>query len=510
MLLPNSSEGDKLHEALLTQDDMYQKEMANYREVVNNQYRYRNDREDSLGVPRYSSGYHVMELYAARWFILFLFVCSSVANGLVLLTWSVMEEKSCDYFDGVSDYAISIMTVTFQVCFLPGTYLCFRILNSRNDNLRLAMLGAGMMNTLGCIIRALGAIYVHDINVDASYWVIMVGTMVCSLALPFYWIIPVKIAAVWFSISERDAIMTLGVLSSPFGNAVGAVLPSFFIKEDDDDNTELDDGVNKLLLSQGGISFIVFILVYIGFQSQPECPPSKAAALVRVIESDQAEDNQSEQRKNLNNHLAKLFGDCNFCTLLVSFCLCMGHLYSLSALVGSLPGDYSNEDYGFVCVLVSSFGIISALMSGLILNCTIAYRSFYKCIYILAIGGWLFFFSQCKDNNSTYLFISSATLGTLVVPTIPAIIVNVAESTYPTPEDVSLGCLFVASNLCSIVFVFIGDGLLTLGVIDSESGVFPYSIWLVVSMLVALPFVLYYSGDYARSTQDRDQRMALD
>ena len=367
------------------------------------------------------------------------------------------------------------------------------------------------MNTIGCVIRVLGAAILHDINVTASYWLIMLGTMVCSLALPFYLLIPAKLAATWFAISERDAVLTIGILSSPFGNALGAVLPPFFIKEEDADS-ELNEGVNKLLLLQCGISLIAFIMIYLGFQSQPKAPPSKAAALIRVIESDQAYayGDYGESEKSLSTHLAALFGNVNYCILLVSFCLCLGHLYSFTTLVEEIPGSYTNEDYGVICILLSVFGLIAAFVAGLILNCTLAYRSFYKSIYILTIGGWMFFFSQCKEGNSTNLFISSACLGTLLLPTIPAIIINVTESTYPIPEDISLGCLYVSANVCSIIFVFIGESLLSLDVIDEDAGVFPYSIWVIISMGAFIPFVFYYKGEYLRSTQDRNQRMALD
>jgi hypothetical protein len=127
---------------------------------------------------------------------------------------------------------------------------------------------------------------------------------------------------------------------------------------------------------------------------------------------------------------------------------------------------------------------------------------FFFRTYCTSVFGWIFFASSCKENNLTILLVSAGLLGFSLLPIIPATIVNCSESTYPIAEDVALGGLYVGANLTAIVFTFLGEYLLTL---DSfgEAPLFPYGIWVIVSMGIGVWPVLAYHGSYLRSQQDQ-------
>ena len=63
-------------------------------------------------------------------------------------------------------------------------------------------------------------------------------------------------------------------------------------------------------------------------------------------------------------------------------CANTGHLNSLAALIGQLPGDYADEDYGEVGAILIICGFISSFLTGFLLNCSLAYRTVLKVAYV--------------------------------------------------------------------------------------------------------------------------------
>jgi len=131
-----------------------------------------------------------------------------------------------------------------------------------------------------------------------------------------------------------------------------------------------------------------------------------------------------------------------------------------------------------------------------------AYRSIFKLTYCTAVFGWVFFASSCKEDNLTVLLVSAGLLGFSLLPIIPATIVNCSESTYPIPEDVALGGLYVGANLAAIIFTFFGEYLLTLDSLG-DAPLFPYGLWAISTMAIGILPVLAYDGGYLRSQQDQ-------
>ena len=59
------------------------------------------------------------------------------------------------------------------------------------------------------------------------------------------------------------------------------------------------------------------------------------------------------------------------------------------------------------------------------------------------------------SDNFWGLFVSFALLGLFMLPMLPAVVENCAECTYPLPEELSIGILFVGGNILGIPFIFI-------------------------------------------------------
>jgi hypothetical protein len=95
-------------------------------------------------------------VYSTRWVVLLLFIYASFANATILLTWSPIISKANDYWGGIGDTAVNLLTVSFSIMYIPGSYLASKTLS--DYDLRTSMLVAALLQTIGCIIRYVGAL----------------------------------------------------------------------------------------------------------------------------------------------------------------------------------------------------------------------------------------------------------------------------------------------------------------------------------------------------------------
>ena len=84
---------------------------------------------------------------------------------------------------------------------------------------------------------------------------------------------------------------------------------------------------------------------------------------------------------------------------------------------------------------------------------------------------------------------------------VPSTIVSTVECSYPIPEDASVGFLYIGANLVAIMMTFVGQILLAT---DSSNPApfFPYGIWVLSLLFLALFPVLSFQGKYFRLEQD--------
>ena len=212
---------------------------------------YRDSRETSkeaLIDSAEASGDNAAQVFFYRWTILILFIVSGVANAMILLTWAPITDKANDYWDGIGITAINLLNVIFQIMYLPGTLLALHISERSSDViLRHIVLSGGILTTVGCFIRLMGAVLRHQgITSAGSYVLVLLGTALVGAAQPFYLNLPAKIAATWFAVSERDVATTFASLANPLGSAIGSFLSPMFVASESAEN----EGIQELLLMQ--------------------------------------------------------------------------------------------------------------------------------------------------------------------------------------------------------------------------------------------------------------------
>ena len=439
-------------------------------------------------------GDSTFEVYGIRWTILGIFVLSGFANALVLLTWAPISDKASDFWGGISKTAVNSLAVSFQLMYIPGTALATSTM--KKSDLRTTMLVGGMLTTVGCVVRWIGAFAREDGDMSPilSYVLVLFGTLLVAAAQPFYLNMPAKIAGTWFAVRERDVGTTLCSLANPLGSAAGSILPAMFVSGGGDDDTGDVKGVSTLLLIQLIVAVLAILLVFFFFSSAPPTPPSNSAMQMNTR-------NDGDDQIAVWDEVKALVGHSHYFKLLVGFTMALGNLNALAALLNQLPGDYSNGQSGSLGAVLIMCGFVGAFMSGFVLESLKAYRPILKSVYTISFGAWVFFASNCRKDNYGLLLASAGILGFTLLPVIPSTIMNAVECVFPLSEDIALGLLYASANTMAIFMTFIGQVLLQM---DSfgPAPLFPYGVWVIGTMFLGLLPTLLYQGQYVRHEQD--------
>jgi sugar phosphate permease len=345
------------------------------------------------------------QVYTYRWVVLALFVFSGVANAMVYLTWAPITDKAQTYWNDINITAVNLLSVIFQICYVPGTFLALRF--AERHSLRGLLLRGGFLTSIGCVFRVFGTLLI-DSSSGGSYALVLFGTFFVGLSQPFYLNMPAKIASTWFGVSERNAATTLASLANPLGSAIGSLLPAMFVNSESDH--AIQTGVRTLLLVQMIVALVALGLSFFFLKSQPETPASASSAKMLELKS-------SKGLNTIREDMGHLFQNAEYRKLLVSFSIVLGNLNAITALLNQLPGNYSNGDIGLTGAALIMSGFLGAFSTGFVLDCSKSLKKVLKTAYFLTTLSWIFFLSNCRNNNFPLFITSAALLGLATLPT---------------------------------------------------------------------------------------------
>lgn len=202
------------------------------------------------------------------------------------------------------------------------------------------------------------------------------------------------------------------------------------------------------------------------------------------------------------NECKTLLKNNDYILLVTASSIYLGMFNGISIMMDQIisQAKYSNSDVGWVGTIYC-IGIIGSIIAGKIMDSTHAYRSVLKIGFILSSLSIIYFYSMLYPNNLILLLLGAAFLGLFQLPMLPAIVENLAECTFPIQEDISLGILWIITNLISIPITFLFELFLNL----PEFGPAPFNpsdflgIFLVIIPTIML---LFYNGEYKRLNCD--------
>jgi len=482
------------------------------------------------------------KVYRSRWVILSVFCALEMSNALLWVTFAPISDLAQIYFGGKSSYygsttSINMMANIFLILYGPGTLLA--VGSMKYFKLRKTMLIGGVLTVLGSLLRVIGMSQSSSLGPGNTYIVVLMGQSLAALSQPLFLNLPPALAAIWFPVSERDLSTTVGSMFSPIGNAIGQIIPILLVTKSstssnisDDDGQYTVSGMTDLMIVELVLCIIPLILAVFLFSDKPPTPPSNSTQHKRAHSNQETNNNYDDmsillqQDRNFNvsdseeadslqevwlklkREATILFGNRNYIVLFIAFSIGVGFFNSLLTLLNQIvaPHGYSNDDAGTFGAVFVAFGLVGAGVVGYVMKLTKAYQQILRVGISLCCVSLVLFTVLLYSNNFWPLLFSFGLLGLTIVPMLPLLMENCAESTYPIDEEVSMGFMFVGSNLLGLGFIFSLQYLLELPSLG-PAPLLPSNLFMWVAFLVAWGLLVgLFQADYRRQVFDGQEQ----
>ncbi len=234
------------------------------------------------------------------------------------------------------------------------------------------------------------------------------------------------------------------------------------------------------------------MLIIVIFQSAPLSPPSPSEEHHLPI--------------NIKKDLISLLTNRHYLILLFGFSLGLALFNAVTTLLYQLiePSGYSSNDAGIFGAVIIIAGLVNALVAGIIMDRTHAYRLILKILLVGACASGIYFILILQPNKFYPLAISIGLMGFFLLPLLPVSFECAVECTYPIRAEWSTGLLVCAGNVLGGIFIFILGYLITLSpVSNSAVTITPASIFILCCFVIAALVLLTYKGPYLRFEAER-------
>ncbi|XP_046583268.1 feline leukemia virus subgroup C receptor-related protein 1-like [Haliotis rubra] len=383
------------------------------------------------------------KVYLRRWLMLTLFCSFSVTSAYQWIHLNIIANIVVRYYNSSlpgdslqQETAVDWLSLVYMLVYVPTIIPAMMLLNSKG--LRVNNIVGSFLNTMGAWLKvgALG---------PERFPVLMTGQVLCGLAEVFVVSIPPRLAAVWFGPDQVSTATSLGVFGNQIGVAVGFLIPPILV-DNSPNITDIGAGLTVMNYGTATVTTVIFLLMLVGYQAEPQIPPSRARLLAR----------QSSRNQNYRQSLHTLITNVNFMLLAVSYGILTGAFYAISTLLNGImlhyfPGE--EENTGRIGLTIVLAGIAGAIMAGLWLDKTKAFKWTSVGIYALSLVGMVAFAAiiECDLNRIWIIYLVAGFLGFFMTGYLPVGYEFAAEITYPESEATSSGILTGSAMFCGMM-----------------------------------------------------------
>ncbi|XP_061467774.1 heme transporter FLVCR2 isoform X2 [Rhineura floridana] len=376
-----------------------------------------------------------VRLTRRRWAIVFLFSSYSFCNAFQWIQYGSINLIFARFYD-VTPFTIDWLSMCYMIVYIPLLFPVAWLLDKKG--LRFIALAGSALNCLGALVK-IGSVK------PSLFPVTILGQVVCSLAQVFILGMPSRIASVWFGPGEVSSACSIAVFGNQLGIAVGFLLPPVLVPNLME-KEKLAYHISIMFFMTAAVATALFILVLLVFQKKPPYPPSRAQALIHSAAPEEYSYMQS---------IIHLFRNVNFVLLIVTYGLNTGCFYALSTLLNRMvmlhyPGEDLNAGRIGLTIIVA--GMVGALISGIWLDRTKAYKQTTLLVYIMSFVGMVVYTFTLEQGHIWVVFVTAGILGFFMTGYLPLGFEFAAELTYPESEGTSSGLLNVSAQIFGIIF----------------------------------------------------------
>ncbi len=234
------------------------------------------------------------------------------------------------------------------------------------------------------------------------------------------------------------------------------------------------------------------MLIIIIFRSKPLSPPSPSE--------------KEHYSINIKENLIGLLTNCQYLILLFSFSIGLALFSAITTLLYQLiaPNGYSSTDAGILGAVIIIAGLLNALVVGVIMDRTHAYRLILKILLVGACASGIYFILILQPNKFYPLAVSIGLMGFFLLPLLPVSFECAVECTYPIRAEWSTGLLMCSGNVLGGVFIFVLGYLIKLApVLNSGVIITPASIFILCCFVISSLVLMTYKGPYLRLEAER-------
>ncbi|XP_046904807.1 feline leukemia virus subgroup C receptor-related protein 2 isoform X2 [Hypomesus transpacificus] len=416
-----------------------------------------------------------IRLYKRRWMIVLLFSAYSLCNAFQWIQYSIINNIFMKFYN-VNSFAVDWLSMIYMLTYIPLILPVTWLLDTKG--LRFIALVATGINCIGTWIK------VASVR-PTLFWVTLLGQFASSVSQVFILGMPSRIASVWFGTGEVSTACSIGVFGNQLGIAIGFLVPPILVPNVEDKN-ELGRHISLMFYITAGVATVLFILVIMVFQEQPDLPPTQSQFQARGV---------SPEDYSYMASIRRLLTNKPFILLLISYGLNVGCFYSVSTLLNRMiiehyPGEEINA--GRIGLTIVVAGMVGSLICGIWLDKTKTYKQTTLAFYILSLVGMVVYALTLNLGQLWVVFVTSGALGFFMTGYLPLGFEFAVELTFPESEGTSSGLLNGSAQVFGMIFT-IGQGT----IID-HYGTLAGNIFLGVFLLLGSIMTVFIKSDLRR------------
>ena len=390
-----------------------------------------------------------LKVYGYRWTVLIVFALIQAGIQVLWSTFLPVTGEAAEYYH-VTPLAIGLLSMMFMLVYvfvsLPSSW---------------AIASFGVRKAVGFAVTLMGVFGLLRGIFGHNYAVVLICTVMLSVAQPFIINAITTVTARWFPVDERATATGLAMLAQlcgiMAGMAVTPVLVSAF-------------GIKPTLIVYGIFSASIFILFILFYREHPPTPPS----LVEVKDEPPA----------MRQGLKLIFQKRDAMLLMIIFCVGMVAFNSISTWIEQIlaPRGFTSIQAGTLGGIMMLGGIIGCIVLPLLSDKT-KKRKLYLLVGIVLIIPGLLGLTYLKALS--LILLAGGILGFFQLGLGPIIMEAAADVCRPATEATSQGVLWMIGQGFSVVGIFLMDSFRT------QSGAMtPFMLVFVVLMLLNFIFVM--------------------
>ncbi|XP_046411146.1 feline leukemia virus subgroup C receptor-related protein 2-like isoform X1 [Neodiprion fabricii] len=402
------------------------------------------DVEEAKDTPEPVQNTLEVKVFKRRWFQLALFILYSVNTYIHMYQYTIISNIICRYYN-VSSLAVAWTTIISQVVYLVLIIPCSYLIN---------LIGLRWSILTGATVTCLGAwIKVFSVSPD-RFAVTLIGQTIIFVSKPFIRPLPGLLAAHWFGPKQTAFASTMATCGTIIGISLGYTVIPMIVKNHEKIE-KIGQDLSVLFWSVAVSSTVVCVALMFLIKDKPRVPPSAAKSLQIAGGKGKTKDYLPIIRRILSNR--------DYLLLLNSVGIVFGVQSAMLTMLNPLYLQHfknSEKDAGMLGSLLVIAGAISSITAALIVDKSKKFREIAISFCVLSVLAEILFAVSFFAEIKWMVFVAGILLWSFLSGYITVNYELNMELTYPEPENISSGLLFVSISIYNSLLILILDRLM--------------------------------------------------